>query len=290
MLGDFMTFKIAFISLSVFMWSGMAHAHNAKKSVPNRAINMEMYQDTYLKRDKKINNSESPQANDERAELDKLGTEAVTPEHEQFIRAIQKEMGLEHINLTIRAMNDDAIALVGRENAFVIGGYDYLFVSQDWFNELSIAERRFLIGHELAHLLMEHSQKQQVAQQAMGILVNYIIRTIGNNAEKGTWTHYGIETAKKVGLGTVKLLVLSMLSRSCESEADEVSVIKLKSAQGGIALFERMDNKSTKSKEQISWFITLIRKVVSCFASHPSHDDRIEHIKTVHAHAVNHEK
>lgn len=218
--------------------------------------------------------------NEEQVELDKLGTESVSFANETFIKDIQHELGLDHINLTIRAMNDDAIALVGRENAFVIGEYDYLFVSEEWFNELTIPERRFLIGHELAHLMMQHSEKQQLAQQSMAILVNYLVKYIGNSAEQGTWKHYGIEAAKKIGFGTLKLLLLSMLSRGCESEADEVSARKLNSAQGGIALFERMDATRAK-REESSWFLILVRKVINCFASHPQHDERIKFLQAI---------
>jgi Zn-dependent protease with chaperone function len=177
-------------------------------------------------------------------------------------------------------MSDDAIALVGRENAFVIGGHDYLFVSEEWFEELTPAERRFLIGHELSHLMMQHTEKKQLAQQSMNMLVDYLLKYIGNSAEKGTWKHYGIEAAKNVGLGTMKMLLLAMLSRSCECEADEVSARKLNSAAGGIALFERMD-RNKYNRAETSWFLILIRKAISCFASHPQHDERIKFLQSI---------
>lgn len=213
------------------------------------------------------------------SELDTLGTESLSAQNETFIQAIQHEMDADHIQLTIRKMNDDAIALVGRENAFVVGGHDFLFVSEEWFNELTIAERRFLIGHELSHLLMEHSQKKVVVDQAMSFFINYMWKLIGNDMQKGTWKHYGIEAAKKVGFGTIKLLLLSMHSRSCEREADEVSVQKLKSAAGGIALFERMAH--TKDKDSQSGFISFIRRIVNCFASHPCHEERLAYLRSI---------
>jgi Zn-dependent protease with chaperone function len=209
--------------------------------------------------------------------LDNLGTESLSAQNEAFIRAIQSEMKATQIKLTIRKMSDDAIALVGRENAFVVGGYDFLFVSEEWFNELTVSERRFLIGHELSHLIMEHSQKKMVVDQAMALLINYMWKLIGNDAQKGTWKHYGIDAAKKIGFGTIKILLLSMLSRSCEREADEISVEKLASAAGGIALFERMAHHTSKTPQ--SGFIAFVRRIVNCFASHPCHEERLAYLR-----------
>src|SRR5207249_2886789 len=107
--------------------------------------------------------------------------------------------------ITIRRMNFDTIALVGRENAFVIGESNYLFISEEWFDELTDAEKRFLIGHELAHLMKKHSSRNELGNTVLTFLVNQITKEIGNQAAPGSLSYYATEWAKRIGFGAVKM-------------------------------------------------------------------------------------
>lgn len=96
-----------------------------------------------------------------------LGNRALSPEKEAYIRAIAQEMQIS-APFVIRAMNPAALKVFSYHNAFVsfpkfalivpTAAPAFLHVSDGFFEDLTSAEQRFLIGHELSHLKEEHTK------------------------------------------------------------------------------------------------------------------------------------
>lgn len=88
------------------------------------------------------------------------GAKPSNPEQEAFVKNIAKEMGIDE-PLIIRKMNHTALATFGYHNAFVcrpaifdiitISSQAFVFISDGFFEDISLEEQRFLIGHELIH-------------------------------------------------------------------------------------------------------------------------------------------
>lgn len=97
---------------------------------------------------------------------DAFGSQSLDAKQEEGIRSIIKEMGIEE-PIIIRKMNHTALALFGYHNAFAYfplfftcipaSNKPFLFISEGFFEDLSIQEQRFIIGHELIHIQKRHT-------------------------------------------------------------------------------------------------------------------------------------
>lgn len=198
--------------------------------------------------------------------IDDYGIESVSAHNETFIRTIQREMGLAQTNVTIRKMNAYAVGVMGRENAFVtsFGDQQYLFISEDWFNELNYQEKRYVVGHEFAHIALEHNQKQGVLEYALeqceGYGDYYLKQNKNNNPV--------IKSLKKLGFPTLKKALSSLLSCGCEEQADEVAVKKLHCIDGAISIAQSMMRSNSGSDK-------VYKTDFNLFADHPSWTDRL---------------
>lgn len=95
----------------------------------------------------------------------RYGCMPLSPEQEAKVVAIALEMGITE-KIIIRKMNSFALQTYGYHNAFVTFGrlfevlplstQPFLYISAGFFEDLSDAEQRFLIGHELIHARDRH--------------------------------------------------------------------------------------------------------------------------------------
>jgi len=93
-----------------------------------------------------------------------LGSLPVSKEIEEKINHIAKEMNFTQ-DVAIKKMNTYAMRIMGYHNAFACYptlfftfAFDkpHLYISEGFFEDLSLEEQRFLIGHELAHIQEHH--------------------------------------------------------------------------------------------------------------------------------------
>lgn len=85
----------------------------------------------------------------------------LSPENEQAVRSIMRSIGIESKFTEIRRLSDWEVMMMGRKNAYVsknFTGYK-MVISEDWFNELTPAEKRFLTGHEAMHVRLGHCDR-----------------------------------------------------------------------------------------------------------------------------------
>jgi len=216
------------------------------------------------------------------------GTEQVSADNEQYIRAIAQEMGFGHLNFKIFRMNDWGISKFGYANACVVNLYlyKYLFISEGWFNELPDQEKRFVIGHELAHLGKSHHAKIMLASVGLAIGQEVCLgghfAALGRYYDQGQWGKYCVGTIGTLGaLCIFDFLLIAMLIRRHEREADYISATLLNNVQGGIASFEHMKEEELQDdKDKPTTILQLIAdKLKGYFATHPSHDERLSLIQ-----------
>ena len=97
---------------------------------------------------------------------EQFGSQHLAPAQEEKILSIAHEMGITE-PFTIRKMNRFAIAFGGYHNAFAyfpallhfipLSNKPFLFISEGFFEDLTLDEQRFLIGHELTHIQENHT-------------------------------------------------------------------------------------------------------------------------------------
>lgn len=109
-----------------------------------------------------------------------LGGRLLVPAQEQKIREIAQKMGIIQ-TVNIRKMNAQALQQFGYHNAFAyfpqffnifpIGNQAFMYISEGFFEDLSLEEQEFLIGHELVHIKEEHTKYALTISLALLILI-----------------------------------------------------------------------------------------------------------------------
>ena len=155
-------------------------------------------------------------------------------EHQLFIREIQREMGLGHMTIHLRRMDDNSKKSIGGGFVTSYNNETYLYIDQEEFNTLAIPEKRFVVGHELAHILCgHHLYLYQDAKDYSLWLKLEEIKSLKRNNDL-------ITAQAKVDqlCGTLnrhKILQFAKKMRDHEFIADEIAVKKLKCAKGAMA-------------------------------------------------------
>lgn len=217
------------------------------------------------------------------------GNEDVSPEDREFINNIAKEMGFNR-ELNIKKFNQHAINVVGYANAFaiVVCGKEYIYISEDYFKRLSHGEKRFLIGHELTHLLNNHLPvRSNLSLALIAIIAVNFVNIMALQTSETTIIPHAFRTiiipsninSKTLAVSTAALLIplLSIslaahkIERDQEYEADMESALKLNSAEAGISFLQPYASLAAKKTNSIS----------SIFASHPKASDRIARLKAL---------
>lgn len=187
-----------------------------------------------------------------------FGNLALSPEKEATIRALAEEMEIT-TPFMVRRMNRTSLLTYGYHNAFVcfpqlfccipISNTPFLFISEEFFEDLSKEEQRFLIGHELTHLQEHHTQYLNLVM----IIIILAIASFFPFMRK----HFSFFVEKQGAQRyktPVTLLLLFLIAttfftarnlgtlyyrRHMERVADYASLTKLKSYDGALALINR---------------------------------------------------
>ena len=232
-----------------------------------------------------------------------LGNESVSPETEQCIRHIIKDMNMENYHIEIFSMNNYGKNLYGFMNAVVLPSFfrsksNFLYISQDWFNTLSQQEKRALIGHELIHIRNKHIPKKVMILIAScffnSVLAVNLIRCIEPDAFD---IRADITFRKKFfEMFAIELFMLffyfsngprNWYSRFCEKEADIQSAQLLDCAEGAAELWAQFICKTNAEKSLFKKSLTKIpykkvRTIIKFLfldGTHPQPKKRVAYMK-----------
>lgn len=192
------------------------------------------------------------------------------PEIESFVRSIAQEMKIDKF-FEVYAMDDDLVKELGSANVIVIG--NIFFIGPRFEEALTLAEKRFLIGHELAHFENDHYVKNLAA--GAGLLVGYfgIVRIIQNSL-----TDKIEEPLRSLTTGLVSTPFLALtyfgykvVERYHEYQADKNAALKLGEADGGISLLTRHAEPLYKPN-----YTNLLTRLC---ANHPSSEQRVSFLQ-----------
>ncbi|MCK4265082.1 M48 family metalloprotease [Candidatus Babeliales bacterium] len=201
-----------------------------------------------------------------------LGTLRLSETQEQEVRAIAKEMGISE-PIVIRKMNTRALVRFGYHNAFAsffllfnfipMKIKPFLFASEGFFEDLSPEERRFIIGHELIHIKERHVVYLNLVLYllffALLTLWWFISKALRPALKKPL---YILSSGL---LFYISLMVPGLINfayrRHIERDADNKSLMVLKSHDGGLKLIERWI-KEFRMPEHNQYF--------GLFSDHPS--------------------
>ncbi len=224
-----------------------------------------------------------------------LGVKPVSPEVEQEVRAILDEMNMSDWGVRLKRLSKLAM-FVGMtdHNAFAVSLYGIrnIYISEDWYKQLSPEQRRFLIGHEAAHLKYYHTD------------VNFLFWLVIDLLSLLEFLHYLSGRFGKIfnckfklipdKIGTLKsrlrelsifFIFKNVFMRIFEVHADFAAATELGEYDGGIALmkeFKAFRDKRESELPQEKIFIAIrnfakwLRKYIG---SHPTHDQRIANIE-----------
>jgi len=220
--------------------------------------------------------------------LEFYGAQKVSPETERFVRGIQKEMGMESYNIPVRRFTDKMIQKNGYENALVTP-WRSMYISEDWLNSLPLAQKRFVVGHELAHLKRRHHLKSMGIVLAMSYM-NYFIGTsyLENYTHESRWKREARGLGVLAPLELLMFVALSRFDRYCEADADATSVAELKCYKGAIDNFGGPDNAALSKSfadflAKRPWHEKLKDSFWNLFDSHPRDHERNRNIQKLMA-------
>lgn len=212
-----------------------------------------------------------------------LGSVRVTPQQETFILQIAQEMGVLQ-PIIIRKMNRNALLHFGYHNAFVIfplimryipvGTTPFLFISEGFFDDLSIQEQRFLIGHEMVHIKEQHFRSLYLflyllffALLIMGFFIyRYTTYLIQKYIKRYQVLLSGITFSVLLFICfLIPRLVEAHYRKNKEREADYHALSLLQVHDGCISLLNRWEHQ---------WGVPLHNPYYGLFADHPSTHER----------------
>ncbi|HJZ23589.1 MAG TPA: M48 family metalloprotease [Candidatus Babeliales bacterium] len=198
------------------------------------------------------------------------GTESLSDEKVKLIRDTAHEIGVTQ-QFEIRKMSALAIAQFGLYNAFVF--FDYLFVSEEFFEKLDYHERRFLIGHELMHIKKKH-MRQRLFLSGLLFCNELPSRLLAYVSTKFLYRNYFSSVTGMVAL--IRPLVVAGYTRAQEKEADLGAALLLCEAQGGVSLFEKMEKFAGDEHENYyaKWYNRIL-------ATHPNFQERKRYLQEI---------
>jgi Zn-dependent protease with chaperone function len=214
----------------------------------------------------------------------KFGTKSLAPEHEAMIRAIAHRIGAPE-NIIIRKMNYTALATFGYYNAFVffpsflnyitIGDTPFLFVSEGFFEGLSVEEQQFVIGHEMVHARERHTQYLNLTVLIFKFILLFMVYSIRRRVMLSNVYHADSKN-RKIILNSLTLLASFFVLFFCnqielayrrhiEWVADGESLKALKSHEGCLKLLDRWEQEFKMAPHNSYWGLLM---------SHPSLHER----------------
>lgn len=199
------------------------------------------------------------------------GTNPVSLANQQFIKNILHEVGMDNFTIDVRRMNDNAIQENGYMNLFMFvksALHGILFISEQWFDQLSLDEKRFLVGHELGHLFHGHSSTtQEKGETIISKIVNYL--TFAES--KSACSH--MTELKKIGFSPLKDILNKTLERNEEYEADRFAIERLNCKKGALEVCQRWQKSAAATAPEHAHDSSC-----GCFGIHPKMSQRIDYL------------
>ena len=174
-------------------------------------------------------------------------------------------------------MNCNALLRFGYHNAFVvfplvlqcipIGTTPFLFISEDFFEDLSSSEQRFLIGHEMVHIKKQHFRYLNLFLYMLFIallLIGFLIQRYINRRHQELLIYITFSLLLCICLLTPKL-VAGYYRKNKEREADYLALSTLQAHNGCMALLSRWHHE---------FGVSLHNPCYGLFADHPSIHER----------------
>lgn len=184
----------------------------------------------------------------------KYGTERVSEPLEQIIKSFAQQMGYQQ-NFVIRRVNSDENEAL----AFTVGRY--LYINETAIRNRSKEEARFIIGHELAHMIHEHSLQRLICTSAYAALSALDFYTLyrcerkviqGQGINNSRLEELAQAAAHWLASGLAKSQIRKYNQRvihAQELEADRTAADRLNAQDGAIEFFQ---NESVKKGVGIS--------------------------------------
>ena len=211
---------------------------------------------------------------------ERLGYTEVSKETENFVRSLQKELGMQNERIRIKRMSHFAEkTMMGKRNACVHSFSNLMIIGEKWFNTLSEPEKRALIGHELMHLKKHHQGKQLILALSTTAIANLLTNEIAEKMSSQT----SVSPHRRLGnvllvqmlLAIPNAILTSWYSRQCEREADILAARQLKCSSGGVQLFKRLLDEAVDPQSRFAFK----RFLANLFASHPCCEERIKYLQ-----------
>lgn len=209
---------------------------------------------------------------------EQFGSARLAPEQEALILSIAQEMGITR-KIEIRKMNSTALNIFGYHNAFVIFpaacnwlmsvcSVPVLYASASFFEDITLAEQRFLIGHELIHAREGHCRFEGIIRLVSCVLIMTLAVALGIHLVNLFLNPYwSILSALLVFLGFWGVHLVSLhYRRQIEYQADLGSFQLLHSYDGFLGLNQRWQKEFGHPKHNSAYFGLL--------ADHPSCHER----------------
>jgi Zn-dependent protease with chaperone function len=207
-----------------------------------------------------------------------FGSKQLAPVQEAKIVALAEEMGITD-KIVIRKMNTSALQTFGYYNAFAytaqfanfipISNQPFIFVSAGFLEDLTDAEQRFLIGHELIHAKYRHLQFANITRYLILILIMMFLLWIPPRVRFIFGRNKVLGSVFFIGLLYFMLSVLGLSNlayrRHVEWVADKESIALLDTSNGCIEFLDRCQNKFKMPKHN---------KYDGWLADHPSPYER----------------
>lgn len=215
----------------------------------------------------------------------KMGNTNLNKKNEKFINSIAQELNISE-PFIIRKMNVYAIKKYGYYNACVafptylnypISTTPYLFISENFFTDLSPEEQRFLIGHELIHLKEKHLMYFDFMVFIIGWIIIYAVTILSKNFIIPFFRRKIISRRKGnvfivftiiilwIFLGLTIAIAENYYRYYYEKRADSESLKILKTTEGCLKILDRWE-KQFDMKTEHSYYGLL--------SDHPSHNER----------------
>lgn len=190
-----------------------------------------------------------------------FGSSLLAPQYEQFIRDIAQEMNITKPFL-VRKTNATMLGTLGYYNAFVyhpqlwnfipLCSPVFMYISEGFFEDLSVAEQRFLVGHELIHLREGHCSTYYQLCMVLAPFMLLLFWSLCVRKRTRALVQRFVPAPYRLGAivaGCVVSLVMCSLipqvvgnavRRQQEWQADVDSVAILNSHEGGLGFVNRM--------------------------------------------------
>jgi len=214
-----------------------------------------------------------------------LSGRELTPETQQAIREILREIGLEDADTVRLAECVESLQKVfpksgGASLTSLLGGSRrILLMSEEAFNQLSEEEKRFLIGHEAMHIKHRHVLKAVVVGALVTICaLSSATLVVRNYGRKKAYLQAGVAgVVGYLGAMVATLLVRSAVSRANERKADCQAARGLDAAAGGVALMKRLKEdpimlEASENYKKFWWRLLM---------DHPTLDERIAYLQKI---------